>query len=106
MLTLCVIFRRQKPEPLIIFFEHCFRLQKFLDDQVYLRLVDFVWISCPRVKLAASCYSPTPEPRQKRALSTLQRKYLNIELIPELTSTHSSAQARLPRLAHLGSDSL
>ncbi|MED6243520.1 hypothetical protein ATANTOWER_021711 [Ataeniobius toweri] len=80
MLNLCVIFCRQKPEPLIIFVEHCFRLQRFLDDQVYLGLVDFVWISFPRMKLAASCYSPTPEPRQKRTLSTLQCKYLNKEL--------------------------
>ncbi|MEQ2306412.1 hypothetical protein AMECASPLE_008041 [Ameca splendens] len=61
------------------------------------------------IKLAASCCPPSPEPRQKRTLSTLQHKYLNIELTPELTSTHSSAQVKpsgLLRLAHLGPDSL
>ncbi|MED6264787.1 hypothetical protein CHARACLAT_018684 [Characodon lateralis] len=43
------------------------------------------WISFPSTKVAASCYPPSPEPRQKRTLSTLQRKYLSIELTPELT---------------------
>ncbi|MED6281567.1 hypothetical protein CHARACLAT_022923 [Characodon lateralis] len=48
-------------------------------------------------------------PRQKRTLSTLQRKYLNIELTPELTRTHSAAQVNhldFLRFAHLGPDSL
>ncbi|MED6261713.1 hypothetical protein ATANTOWER_008865, partial [Ataeniobius toweri] len=46
---------------------------------------------------------------QKRTLSTLQRKYLNIELTPELTRTHSTAQVKPSgylRYAHLGPDSL
>ncbi|MED6242317.1 hypothetical protein ATANTOWER_002951 [Ataeniobius toweri] len=67
------------------------------------------WISFPSTKLAASCYPPSPEPRQKRTLSTLQRKYLNIELTPELTSTPSSAQVNhldFLRFTHLGPDSL
>ncbi|MEQ2231119.1 hypothetical protein ILYODFUR_036165 [Ilyodon furcidens] len=48
-------------------------------------------------------------PRQKRTLSTLQRKYLNIELTPELTRIHSAAQVNhldFLRFAHLGPDSL
>ncbi|MED6239261.1 hypothetical protein ATANTOWER_004169 [Ataeniobius toweri] len=67
------------------------------------------WISFPRIKLAASCCPTSPEPRQKRTLSTFQRKYLNIELTPELASTHSSGQAKpsgLLRFAHLGPDTL
>ncbi|MEQ2303861.1 hypothetical protein AMECASPLE_021150, partial [Ameca splendens] len=47
--------------------------------------------------------------RQKRTLSTLQRKYLNIELTPELTGTPSSAQVNhldFLRFTHLGPDSL
>ncbi|MED6260789.1 hypothetical protein ATANTOWER_028855 [Ataeniobius toweri] len=47
--------------------------------------------------------------RQKRILSTLQRKYLNTELTPELTRTHSTAQVNhldFLRFAHLGPDSL
>ncbi|MED6279715.1 hypothetical protein CHARACLAT_003544 [Characodon lateralis] len=66
------------------------------------------WISFPRTKLAASCYHPSPEPRHKRNLSTLQRKYLNIELSPELTRTHSTAQVKpygVLRFAHLDPDS-
>ncbi|MEQ2223157.1 hypothetical protein ILYODFUR_033936 [Ilyodon furcidens] len=81
----------------------------FLDDQDYLCLVDFIWISFPSTKLAASCYPLFPEPRQKRTLSTLQRKYLNIELTPELTRTHSAAQVshlHFLRFTHLGPDSL
>ncbi|MEQ2257457.1 hypothetical protein ILYODFUR_035044, partial [Ilyodon furcidens] len=94
---------------LIIFVEHWLWFQKFLDDQDYLRLVDFVWISFPRTKLAASCFPPSPEPRHKCILSTLQRKYLNIELSPELTRTHSTAQVKpsgFLRFAHLDPDSL
>ncbi|MED6250903.1 hypothetical protein ATANTOWER_014766 [Ataeniobius toweri] len=62
-----------------------------------------------RTKLGASCCPPSPEPRQKRTLSTLQRKYLNIELTPELTRTHFAAQVNhldILRFAHLGPDSL
>ncbi|MED6240059.1 hypothetical protein ATANTOWER_015441 [Ataeniobius toweri] len=69
----------------------------------------YVWISFPSTKLAASCYPPSPEPRQKRTLSTLQRKYLNIELTPELTRTHSAAQVKpsgFLHFAHLDPDSL
>ncbi|MEQ2315548.1 hypothetical protein AMECASPLE_023530 [Ameca splendens] len=69
----------------------------------------FVWISFPSTKLAAPCYSPSPEPRQKHTLSTLQRKYLNIELTPELTRMHSAAQVNHLNFlcfAHLGPDSL
>ncbi|MEQ2311421.1 hypothetical protein AMECASPLE_019886 [Ameca splendens] len=69
----------------------------------------FVWISFPSTKLAASCCPPSPEPTQKHTLSTLQRKYLNIELTPELTRTHSAAQVNhldFLRFAHLGPDSL
>ncbi|MEQ2247152.1 hypothetical protein ILYODFUR_006280 [Ilyodon furcidens] len=87
----------------------CLPSVKFLDDQDYLCLVDFVWISFPSTKLAASCCPPSPEPRQKRTLSTLQRKYLNIEITPELTRTHSTAQVKpsgFLRFAHLGPDSL
>ncbi|MED6261978.1 hypothetical protein ATANTOWER_012842 [Ataeniobius toweri] len=82
---------------------------KFLDDQDYLCLVDFFCISFLSTKLAASCYPLSPEPRQKRTLSTLQHKYLNIELSPELTRTHSTAQVKSSgflRFAHLGPDSL
>ncbi|MED6245237.1 hypothetical protein ATANTOWER_000522, partial [Ataeniobius toweri] len=67
------------------------------------------WISFPSTKLAASCFPPSPEPRQKCTLSTLQRKYLNIELSPELTRTHSTAQVKpsgFLRFAHLDPDSL
>ncbi|MED6245597.1 hypothetical protein ATANTOWER_005334 [Ataeniobius toweri] len=81
----------------------------FLDNQDYLCLVDFVWISFPSTKLAASCYPPSPEPRQKRTLSTLQCKCLNIELTPELTRTHSTAQVNhldFLRFTHLDPDSL
>ncbi|MED6253341.1 hypothetical protein ATANTOWER_027093 [Ataeniobius toweri] len=81
----------------------------FLDDQDYLCLVDFVWISFPSTKMAASCYPPSSEPSQKRTLSTFQRKYLNIELTPELTGTHSTAQVNhldFLRFTHLGPDSL
>ncbi|MEQ2290253.1 hypothetical protein AMECASPLE_001500 [Ameca splendens] len=69
----------------------------------------FVWILFPSTKLAASCYLPFPEPRQKRTLSALQCKYLNIELTPELTRTHSAAQVNhldFLRFTHLGPDSL
>ncbi|MEQ2281299.1 hypothetical protein AMECASPLE_028841 [Ameca splendens] len=47
--------------------------------------------------------------RQKRTLSTLQCKYLNIDLTPELTRTHSTAQVEpsgFLRLTQLGPDSL
>ncbi|MEQ2280876.1 hypothetical protein AMECASPLE_024623, partial [Ameca splendens] len=60
-------------------------------------------------KLAASCYPPSPDPRQKRTLSILQCKYLNIELTPELTRTHSTAQVKPSGFlcfAHLGLDYL
>ncbi|MEQ2281480.1 hypothetical protein AMECASPLE_030838 [Ameca splendens] len=75
----------------------------FLDNQ------DFIWISFPSIKLAASCSPPSPEPRQKHNLSTLPHKYLNIGLTPELTRTHSPAQVKpsgFLRYAHLGPDSL
>ncbi|MED6234765.1 hypothetical protein ATANTOWER_000351 [Ataeniobius toweri] len=43
-----------------------------------------------------------------RTLSTLQRKYLNIELSPELTRTHSTPQVKpsgVLRFAHLDPNS-
>ncbi|MED6256557.1 hypothetical protein ATANTOWER_028826 [Ataeniobius toweri] len=54
----------------------------------------FLWITFPRTNQAASCFPPSPEPRHKRTLSTLQRKYLNIELTPDLTKGHSTAQEK------------
>ncbi|MEQ2230008.1 hypothetical protein ILYODFUR_024867 [Ilyodon furcidens] len=71
-----MIFRRQKPEPLIIFVEHCLWLQR-TKAETY------------RV------HPPTQVPEQRT--------------MPELTSTHFSAQAKpsgLPRFAHLGPNSL
>ncbi|KAK5614261.1 hypothetical protein CRENBAI_005309 [Crenichthys baileyi] len=47
--------------------------------------------------------------RQKRILSILQRKYLNIGFIPGLTRTHFPAQVKPSGplcFAHLGPDSL
>ncbi|MEQ2235174.1 hypothetical protein ILYODFUR_038952 [Ilyodon furcidens] len=61
-----------------------------------IKIIYVWWILFPSTKLAASCYPPSPEPRQKRTLSTFQRKYLNTELTPELTSTPSSAQVNHP----------
>ncbi|MEQ2227255.1 hypothetical protein ILYODFUR_035866 [Ilyodon furcidens] len=104
-----VCLARQKPE----LTDHSslnfgFGSRSFLDNQDYLCLVDFVWISFPSIKLAASC-SPSPEPRQKRNLSTLPHEYLNIGLTPELTRTHCPAQVKpsgFHGYAHLGPDSL
>ncbi|MEQ2278554.1 hypothetical protein AMECASPLE_000145 [Ameca splendens] len=62
-----------------------------------------------RRKLAASWKFLTPEPGQRRTLSTLQRKYLNIQLSHELTSIHSPACTEASgqaSFAHPGSDSL
>ncbi|MED6256325.1 hypothetical protein ATANTOWER_023972 [Ataeniobius toweri] len=53
-----------------------------------------------RTKLAASCFPPSPKPRHKRTLSTLQHKYLNIELTPDLTKAHSTAQEKPSGLLH------
>ncbi|MED6259866.1 hypothetical protein ATANTOWER_001984 [Ataeniobius toweri] len=102
--------QRQKPEPS----DHSslnfdFGSRSFWTIKITCVWWIFVWISFPSTKLAASCYPPSPEPRQKRTLSTLQRKYLNNELTPELTRTHSTAQVNhldFLRFAHLGPDSL
>ncbi|MED6245586.1 hypothetical protein ATANTOWER_005165 [Ataeniobius toweri] len=65
---------RLKPEPFV------FGSSDFLDAQVYLPFVDYVLDFVFWIKLAASWKFPTPEPRQRRTLSTLQHKYLNIQL--------------------------
>ncbi|MEQ2279912.1 hypothetical protein AMECASPLE_014130, partial [Ameca splendens] len=60
-------------------------------------------------KLAASCFPPSPEPSHKHTLSTLQRKYLYIELTPNLTRAHSTAPVKpsgLLRFASLHPESL
>ncbi|MEQ2254896.1 hypothetical protein ILYODFUR_008352 [Ilyodon furcidens] len=109
-LILFMFLCRQKPE----LSDHSslnfgFGSRSFLDNQDYLWLVDFVWISFPSIKLAVSYSPPSPEPRQKRNLSTLPHKYLKIGLTPELTRTHSPAQIKpsgFLRYAHLGPDSL
>ncbi|MEQ2303670.1 hypothetical protein AMECASPLE_019380, partial [Ameca splendens] len=109
-LMLFMFLCRQRPEPT----DHSslnfgYVSRRFLDNQNYLCLVDFVWSSFPSIKLAASCSPPSPEPRQKRTLSTLQCKYLNIGLTPELTRTHSPAKVKpsgFLHYAHLGPDSL
>ncbi|MEQ2296535.1 hypothetical protein AMECASPLE_025720 [Ameca splendens] len=109
-LILFMFLHRQKPE----LTDHSslnfgFSSRRFLDNQDYLCLVDFVWISFPSIKLADSFSPLSPEPRQKRNLSTLPHKYLNIGLTPELTRTHSPAQIKpsgFLRYAHLGPDSL
>ncbi|MEQ2303078.1 hypothetical protein AMECASPLE_013048 [Ameca splendens] len=109
LLTLCLIFRKLKPEPCLSSLSFVFGSSDFLDAQVYLRLVDYVLDFMFWIKLAASWKFPTPEPRQRRTLSTLQRKYLNIELSHELTSIHSQARTEesgQPSFAHPGSDSL
>ncbi|MEQ2246557.1 hypothetical protein ILYODFUR_000713 [Ilyodon furcidens] len=105
-----MFLRRQKPE----LTDHSslnfgFGSRSFLDKRDYLCLVGFVWILFPSIKLAASCFPPSPEPRQKRNLSILPHKYLNIGFTPELTRTHSPAQVKpsgFLRYAHLGPDSL
>ncbi|MEQ2230647.1 hypothetical protein ILYODFUR_031541 [Ilyodon furcidens] len=109
-LILFMFLRRQKPE----LTDHSslnfgFGSRGFLDNQDYLCLVDFIWISFPSIKLAASFSPPSPERRQKDYLSTLPRKYLNSGLTPELTRTHSPAQVKPSGFlcyAHLGPDSL
>ncbi|MEQ2237554.1 hypothetical protein ILYODFUR_024223 [Ilyodon furcidens] len=88
-----MFLRKQKPEPS----DHSslnfnFDSRGFWMIKITYVWWSFVWISFPCTKLAASCYPTSPEPRQKRTLSTLQCKYLNIELTLELTRTHSAAQ--------------
>ncbi|MEQ2296333.1 hypothetical protein AMECASPLE_023743 [Ameca splendens] len=67
------------------------------------------WILFPWTKLAASCFPLSPEPRHKHTLSTLQCKYLNIELTPDLTKAHSTVQEKpsgLLRFVNLDPESL
>ncbi|MEQ2282364.1 hypothetical protein AMECASPLE_039807 [Ameca splendens] len=105
-----MFLRRQKPEPS----DHSslnfdFGSRGFWTIKITYVWWIFFWISFPRTMLGASCCPPSPGPRQKRTLSTLQRKYLNIELTPELTRTHFAAQVNhldFLRFAHLGPDSL
>ncbi|MED6235234.1 hypothetical protein ATANTOWER_020612 [Ataeniobius toweri] len=80
LLTLCLIFRRLKPEPCLSSLSFVFGSSDFLDAEVYLRFVDYILDFAFWIKLAASWKFLTPEPRQRRTLSTLQCKYLNIEL--------------------------
>ncbi|MEQ2231893.1 hypothetical protein ILYODFUR_005299 [Ilyodon furcidens] len=101
-----MFLRRQKPEPS----DHSSLNFDFGFRRFWTIKITYVWwISFPSTKLAASCYPPSPEPRQKRTLSTLQCKYLDIELTPELTRTQSTAQVNhldFLRFTHLGPDSL
>ncbi|MEQ2306159.1 hypothetical protein AMECASPLE_005246 [Ameca splendens] len=102
-------FLRLKPEPGLSSLSFVFGSSDFLDAQVYLRFVDYFLDFVFWINLAASWKFPTPEPRQRRTLSTLQRKYLNIELSHELTSIHSPVHTEAsgqPSFAHPGSDSL
>ncbi|MEQ2234467.1 hypothetical protein ILYODFUR_032088 [Ilyodon furcidens] len=88
---LFMLLRRQKPEP----FDHSSLNFDFGSRGFWTIKITYVWwILFPSTNLAASCYPLSPEPRQKRTLSTLQSKYLNIELTPELTRTHSTAQVK------------
>ncbi|MEQ2305259.1 hypothetical protein AMECASPLE_035992 [Ameca splendens] len=48
----------------------------------------------PKTNQAASCFPQSSEPRHNRTLFTLQRKYLNIELTPDLNKAHSTAQEK------------
>ncbi|MEQ2270791.1 hypothetical protein XENORESO_013045, partial [Xenotaenia resolanae] len=101
--------KRLKPEPCLSSLSFVFGSSDFLDAQVHLRFVDYILDFAFWIKLAASWKFLTPEPRQRCTLSTLQRKYLNIELSHELNSIHSPACTETSgqlSFAHLGSDSL
>ncbi|MED6267786.1 hypothetical protein CHARACLAT_015576 [Characodon lateralis] len=63
--------KRLKPEPCLSSLSFVFGSCDFLDAQVYLRFVDYVLDFVFWIKLAASWKFLTPEPRQRRTLSTL-----------------------------------
>ncbi|MEQ2227574.1 hypothetical protein ILYODFUR_038984 [Ilyodon furcidens] len=88
-LTLCIFLRRLKPESLITFLNTDFGSRGFWTIRIIYVLRTSFPDSCHSSGLGSSWQlpvsPPSSEPRHKRKLSTLQRKYLNIELTPGLT---------------------
>ncbi|MEQ2295658.1 hypothetical protein AMECASPLE_016760 [Ameca splendens] len=85
-LTLCIFFRRLKPESLITLLNTDFGSRSFWTIKITYVLRTSFPDSSHSSGLGSSWQlsvsPPLSEPRHKRTLSTLQRKYLNIELTP------------------------